>query len=273
MNSLMEAVEVEAQDARMSPDTPTSAIPYPRWRIFGLVVGQIVVGWMGAYIAYSAGRNPTLWSGAFVGLMLSQASLLGIWFSLGTSPWWRKLIGVVVGIGYLVPVFGISIYQLNTDTFIVVVVVTSFVAIPLLIVRLFSIAIRLDDSPVASVGRVQFSIRHLLILTFVVACLTSIGKLVQPFLFHGQIIDLFLITLAFGVVGILPVWFVLATKWPTIFSIGVVAVGAGVGYCLGRGYNNTETLAMTAAATEALSVVVSLLVVRSGGYRLVRLPR
>ena len=228
---------------------------------------------MGAYIAYSAGRNPTFWPGAFVGLMLSQASLLGIWFSLGTSPWWKRLIGVVVGIGYLVPVFGIGIYEGNSDTFIVVVVVTSFVAIPLLIVRSFRIAICLDDSPVASVGRIQFSIRHLLILTFVVACLTSIAKLVQPLLFHGQIIDLFLITLTFGVVGILPVWFVLATKWPTIFSIGVVTVGACVGYCLGLGYSGTETLTMTVTVTEALSVVVSLLVVRSCGYRLVRLPR
>ena len=105
------------------------------------------------------------------------------------------------------------------------------------------------------------------------ACLTSIAKLVQPLLFHGQIIDLFLITLTFGVVGILPVWFVLATKWPTIFSIGVVTVGACVGYCLGLGYSGTETLTMTVTATEALSVVVSLLVVRSCGYRLVRLPR
>lgn len=273
MTAMNDAVEVEAQDTRMSPDALTSASTCPYRRILWLVIVHIVLGWLGAYMAYSAGRNPTFWPGAFCGLMISQTSLLGIWFSLGTSPWWKRVIGVVIGIGYLVPMLGIGIYEVNSDTFIVVVLVTSFVTIPLLIVRFFRIAIRLDDSPVASVGRIQFSIRHLLILTFVVACLTSIAKLVQPFLFHGQIIDLFLITLAFGVVGILPVWFVLATKWPTIFSIGVVAVGAGAGYCLGRGYGGTETLAMTLTATEALSVVVSLLVVRSCGYRLVRLPR
>jgi hypothetical protein len=268
MNALKDAIE--AQDTRMPADTPVSAIQHPRWRIFGLVVVQIVLGWMGVYIAYSAGRKPPSWPGAFVGLMLSQTSLLGIWFSLGTSLWWKRLIGVVVGICYLVPVFGIGIYELNTDTFIVVVGVTSFVAIPLLIVRFFRIAIRQDDSPVASVGHIQFSIRHLMILTFVIACLISIGKLVQPLLFHGQVIDLFFITLAFGFVGILPVWFVLATKWPVIFAIGVVAVGACVGYCLGLGFSG---LSMTVAATEALSVVVSLLIVRSCGYRLVRLPK
>lgn len=273
MNALKDAIDVH--DTRMSPDAPTSAIAYPRWRIFGLVVVHIVVGWMGAYIAYSANRHPKLWAGALVGLMLSQASLLGIWGSLGTNPWWKRVIGVVVGIGYLVPLLGIRIHDVSIVTFIfvVVVVVTSFVAIPLLIVRWFRMAIRLDDSPVASVRRVQFSIRHLLILTFVVACLTSIGTLVLPLLLHDQIDDLFLIALAFGVVGILPVWSVWATKWPTIFSIGVVTVGACVGYCLGLGYSGSETLTMTAAVTEALSVVVSLLVVRSCGYRLVRLPR
>ena len=91
-------------------------------------------------------------------------------------------------------------------------------------------------------------------------------------LFHGQIFDLLLLALTFGVVGVLPVWFVLATKWPTIFSIGLVAVGACAGYCLGRGLAVTERLWMTATATEAMAVVVSLLVVRSCGYRLVRLP-
>ena len=131
--------------------------------------------------------------------MLSQTSLLGIWGSLGTSPWWKRLIGVVVGISYLVPVLGIGMDESVLITFILVVAVTSFVAIPLLIVRLFRIAIRLDDSPVASVGRIQFSIRHLMILTFVIACLISIGKLVQTHALRTVRSSIcFLITLAFG---------------------------------------------------------------------------
>ena len=152
--------------------------------------------------------------------------------------------------------------------------VTSFVAIPLLIVRFFRIAIRLDDSPVASVGRIQFSIRHLMILTFVIACLISIGKLVQPLLFHGQIIDLF---------SVLPLRLASSASFPCGLSWqrNGLPFSASAwwrwepvsGYCLGLGYSGTETLSMTVTATEALSVVVSLLVVRSCGYRLVRLPR
>lgn len=273
MNALKDAVETEAQDTRMSPDAPTSAILHPRWRIFGLVVVHIVVGLVGAYFAYSAGGYQTFWQGAFVGLMLSQTILPGIWGSLSTSPWWKRVIGMVSGVSYLVPVLGIGINEVSIDTFVVVILVTSFVAIPLLIVRFFRIAIRQDAFPVASAGRIQFSIRHIMILTIVVACLITIGKLVQPHPFRGQTIDLCLMALTFGVVGILPVWFVLATNWPTIFSIGVVAVGAGTGYCYGWLFRVEVVFWMTASATEALSVVVSLLVVRSCGYRLVRLPK
>ena len=82
------------------------------------------------------------------------------------------------------------------------------------------------------------------------------------------------IALTFAVVGVLPVWFVLATKRPIVFSIGSVAIGACAGYCLGRGLYGGEVIwMMTATTTEALAVVVSLLVVRFCGYRLARLPR
>ena len=174
---------------------------------------------------------------------------------------------MLVGISYLVPLLGIGIHEVNSKTFIVVVVATSCVLTPLLIVRFFGVVIHLGSSSVAPVGHIQFSIRHLMILTFVIACLISIGKLVQPHLFF----ELLLIALMFGLVGVLPVWFVLATKRPMIFSIGLVAVGACAGYCLGRAFGEEE-MWMTATATEALAVAISLLVVRSCGYRLVRLP-
>lgn len=273
MNALRDAVETEARDTRMPADTPTSAILHERWRILGLVVGHIVVGWMGAYFAYYARRGPTLYAAAFIGLMFSQTSLLGIWGSLGTSPWWKRVIGVVSGVSCLVPVLGIGINEVSIETFVVVILVTSFVAIPLLIVRFFRIAIRLDAFPVASAGRIQFSIRHLMILTIVVACLITIGKLGQQLLSQAEILHLLLIALTCGVVGILPVWFVLASNCPKSFSIGVVAVGACAGYCLGLRDMDEGLYWMTATATEALSVVVSLLLVRSWGYRLVRLPK
>jgi hypothetical protein len=197
--------------------------------------------------------------------MFSQTSLLGICGSLGTSLWWMRLTGVVVGIGYLFFVFGIGANDVSIETLIVFLAVISVVSFPLLIARFCRIVIRLDDFPVVPTGPLQFSIRHLIIVTFVVACLITIGKLCQQRLLP--------IALTCGVVGILPVWFVLASKRPTIFSIGVVVVGACAGYFYGWLFIDGEVFWKIVAATATLSVVVSLLVVRSCGYRLVRLPK
>ncbi len=272
--TLGDAVPVEAQDARMPPNVPTSTPVRRSRRFLWLVILHIVMGGMGAFLTSRLDRNrPALELAAFVGLVLSQVSLLGIWGSLGTNPWWMRLTGVVVGIGYLFTVCGIGVNDVSIETLIVFLAVIMVVSIPLLIARFCRIVIHLEVSPVAPVGPIQYSIRHLIIVTFVVACLITIGKLVQPELNLGQDIDLLIVAATFGIVGVLPVWFALASKWPTVFSIGVVIVGACVGYCLGWVYRDGELYWMTIAATEALPVVASLLVVRSWGYRLVRLPK
>ena len=206
-------------------------------------------------------------------MIFSQVSLLGIWGSLGASLWWKRVIGVVVGIGYLVAVLGTGVNDFGAEPFIVVVVVASFVALPLLIVRLFQVAIFIDASPVVPVPPIQFSIRHLMIVTFVIACLISIGKLVQPTLVRGQIDDLLFVAGACCIISIPYVLIILGSNWSTVGSIGVLAVGIGAGYYLGYGQGRTEILGMAFTATEALSLVVTLLIVRFWGYRLVRLPR
>ena len=241
--------------------------------ILWLIVGHAVMGLVGFSLAYPDGGGPTLWVAVFVGLMLSQASLLGIWGGLGTNPGWARLTGVVVGVGFLVPLLGVGIHEVDSATFIVVVAATSCVALPLLVVRFFRIAIHLNSSPFAAAGRIQFSIRHLMQLTFVIACLVAIGKAVQPSVPGGtEIVRLLLISVTIGLVGVLPVWFVLATRQPVVYSVGLIAVGACAGYCLGRMLMGEQGIWMTATTAEVLSVIVSLLVVRASGYRLLRLP-
>lgn len=75
-----------------------------------------------------------------------------------------------------------------------------------------------------------------------------------------------------GVLGILPVWFVLGTKQLVLSCIGLLAAGVCAGYWLGRFHDDPPSLWMPVTITEAVAVVASLLVVRSCGYRLVRLP-
>lgn len=162
----------------MSSDEPITGTTNPRRRILWLILAHVIVGPIGAFLACFAGSPQTPWVAAFVGVVFSQTSLLGIWGSLGTSPWWKRLVGVVIGVAYLFLLLGVGISELDQETFIVVGLTTNFVAIPLLMVRLLRVAIHLDCSAVVSVARIQFSIRHLMILTFVVACLITIGELV-----------------------------------------------------------------------------------------------
>jgi hypothetical protein len=269
----------------MSSDEPTIGTTNPRRRILWLVVGHVMVGPMIAFVTCLAGWYPTVWRAAFIGVLFSQTSLLGIWVSLGASSWWRKLIGVVVGVSYLGLLLEFDPVDLDLETYTVVVLPTTCVVMPLLVVRFFRIALRLDSSPAGSMGRIQFSIRHLMILTLAVACLLAIGQSVERFairldetLFGAALNQLdelvyeWLLPAVLGVLGVLPLWFVLATKQPVVFSVGLVFVGACAGYPVGRFYGDPKIIAMAVTATEMMAVVVSLLVVRSCGYRLVRLP-
>ena len=45
--------------------------------------------------------GPNLVVAVFVGIVFCQTSLLGIWGGLGTSSRWNRLLGVMVGMGYL----------------------------------------------------------------------------------------------------------------------------------------------------------------------------
>ena len=156
---------------------------------------------------------------------------------------------------------------------------------PLLSSQVFGVAVRLDCSPVGAMGRIQFSIRHLMILTFIIACLLSIGRFVKPFAIRlvetsdgmvvlnrlDELVFQWLFPAVLGVLGVLPVGFVLATKQPVVFGAVVLSVAACAGYLLGRFFDIPMILAMTVTATEVITVVASLLAVRACGYRLVRL--
>jgi hypothetical protein len=258
----------------MPPSELTRPSTHPHRRIVWLTMVHLAVGLAAAFVAYFADRGPTLPGAVFGGTVFSQTSLLGIWGVLGSDSWWRRLSGALLGVGYLGTLTGVVGSDLDPTVYFIVVLATMFVALPLLIVRLFKIAIRPDSVPDAAAGRIQFSIRDLMLLTFVVACLTTIGKWGQPYFPHGEILfQVLLLLIAFAGVGVLPVWFILATKQPVLYSVGLVAVGGGAGYCLARILHRADEggCFLVLTATEAMGVAVSLLVIRSCGYRLVRL--
>jgi hypothetical protein len=228
-----------------------------------------MVGLIGARAVNLGGPSAPLVNFLFFGVLFGDISLLGTWGALGANPWGERLMGVIGGVGYLVALGSYAAGPSDLIPIIAAVAIT-LVTLPLLIVRCFGDSIQRSPFPSALVSQSQFPIRLLLALTFVIACLAGIGKSALPptflaFMFSASVI--------FLLVGVLPVWFVLATRQPVFYSVGLVAVGACGGYGLGRTIHEfSEEVWMIGTATEAITVVVSLLVVRSCGYRLVRLP-
>ena len=97
---------------------------------------------------------------------------------------------------------------------------------------------------------------------------TALAPCDQPFL-------LALNGLFRATVGLLLVWPVLGTRRPILPSTIAVAIAAGLGLCLLTWFPPFAWTVvpwwMTVTSVEALSLVASLLVVRSCGYRLTRL--
>jgi hypothetical protein len=120
----------------------------------------------------------------------------------------------------------------------------------------------------------QFSIRDMMIVTFAVGCLLALAALQCGFDFDEWLV-LTIITVPFATVGLVAAWGVLGTKRPFISVVVLFAVAVGAGYSVekmlgpGQGFDNW----MTATVTKAISLAVSLLLVRSWGYRLRRASR
>lgn len=262
------------EGAASGTDSVSSAANIPS-RIVGLVSAHVVIGVGADLLAHPVRDQPTLRGVLLFGIVFSQTSLLGIWGGLGTNPWWERLIGVVLGVSYLAALLEVGVSEPGVMFSVVAVTATAFAAIPLLIAnRLFGIALRRGSSTVASAAHLQFSIRHLLILTFVVACLSAMAKWALPYRPDSHLVFiLVLCATVFSMVGVLPVWLILATRRPLLYGIGYVVTACVAGYGFGfiaqlphLGYW------VVVGGIEATILAVSLFVIRSCGYRVLRLP-
>jgi hypothetical protein len=105
-----------------------------------------------------------------------------------------------------------------------------------------------------------------------VACLLALAKWQHRYLDLDDLPLLGLIAAPFATVGLVAAWGVLGAKRPLIgvVVLFVAAVGAGYGSVKMLFPGAGLDILITATVTEALSLTVSLLVVRSCGYRLRR---
>lgn len=263
----------------MPPDTPDGSPTYSGRGVRWLVVAHVAVGAIAALMMRTVGSDTDLAGTLCNALWIGQTSLLGIWCGLGTCRHWKRLVGGIIGIGIIYLTLGLSSGEWDIVQLVVPGAFTAFVATPLLIARACRVVIQVGASPTILASRIQFSIRQLLALTFVVACMLAFVKSVLPVIlpWYSASLRVYFATLLI-LLGVVSTWLILGTKRPISCGIGLVAMSACSGYCLEclglsaiLGSSASET---TASVATSMSVVVaSLLVVRRCRYRLVQLPK
>jgi len=241
-----------------------------RERLLSFILVQVLAGLLLSALAeHNRSHHPGLASVALIGTVFGQVSLLGIWGGLGCGPWYLRLVGVACGVGFLALLTGIAFRDL-TEWFIVVFLSCSLIAAMHLVLRCFGFRFAFRSTTQAA--RLQYSIRDLLILTFVVALMLSVGRYLLPTVPLKILSMLFLVGISVTVVGVASVWLVLGMKRRIVPSTFLVLVGAGVGTCLELHvtFMGSALLWPRVFAVDALMIAVSLNILRSWGYRLVR---
>jgi hypothetical protein len=247
--------------------------------ILGIVHAAVVHPW--AFVLAKWGPNhPQSYSGlilcgSFIALIFAQVALVALWAGLGRARWWIRLPVVGVGIGYLGTVLGLGVRELTVETYTITVLAGCLMWAVALVVRTFRARLVLAEA-VGHPGPegLQFTIRHLFLLTFLVACLTAGGKAAAPhFRGAGVLVIIVLLGVSFAAVGLAGMWAMLGERRPWLRCVVAILVAAGFGLLPELLQPQPRCVWVYILVTEAIWLLLSLYVVRRCGYRLVPVRR
>ena len=180
--------------------------------------------------------GPSLAAAVFVGIVFCQTSLLGIWGGLGMSSWWNRLLGVMVGMGYLGLLLDFCLVRNPIER-----------QPPYRVARHAAGSRSAVDRPVfrgpdlpdhrGQDSCSPDSVLHPAIVDPDICCRlprvawkmagTALVPVTEPFL-------LALIGLVLATVGLISIWPVLGTRQPILPGIIAVGIAAGLGFGLTR---------------------------------------
>jgi hypothetical protein len=261
-----------------------------------LVAGHLALGI--APVAMFLGADlrwmPVTWAAG--GISFGQVILLAFWAGLGTSNATTRLLGTLAGTLYLAvwPAVGIAISEYTQDSAIAVfamyavffaAMLVMFWGVFLLVRRRFAVLRRFDDPSILTVGRFQFSILNVLLVTSIVAVVLGamrLGAGEDSTAWRPLAGGLLAIGVEIANIVIVP-WATLArgpVLWRSMLALAV-ALASGTAVSFTNVYKlpfaewrmwifSTQALAFT---VPPLVVLISLLVIRSCGYRLVPLEQ
>lgn len=240
-----------------------------RHPIVRLVAIHLAAGLISALFSVD---RPAFSSGVLLGLTFCQLSLLGMWFGFGRMPFFLRLLILTLGTAYLAVQLGLGIDELSPRTVWVTSIAGILVAGVTWAIRLVRAVVASDRTSPEKEG-LQFAIRHLMLLTFVVACLTMLGRLLTPLVADmGPLAAVTALGVCFVAVALASLWAWLGSGAPKYRSIFALLIAAASGLMGAFIHDRTNYLFWTfVMLLQAAFLAVSLAVVRRSGLRLVAL--
>ena len=238
--------------------------------IIGLVVAHLVVGVvLGTCVRLFDYDPDEIISLLFVGLAFAQSGLVAFWVAFGSARWSLRLVGLVIGIGYVAGGFSCAINEHDWQTYHIFGLTTTVGAAGLAVFRYFRFQLVFAPTDSSQAQPPQFGIRHLLVLTLLTAIVTTLALNLEMGISGFELLVLVtLMSLPFIAVAIVTPWTVLGqTRFPlrAVVMLVVTAVAGTGSFYLLREIAFTWML-----LAEAALLTVTLLVLRACGYRLAR---
>ena len=233
------------------------------------VVAGVVLTW----------ANQKYTGAAKAALVFADAGLVGVWGGLSSTRLTWRFLGVIAAILYLWAVLSFETFNLDIVEYLMIAFSTVALVMVLIGLRYSRYELHLAHLPneLTSPNGFQFSIRHLLLTTALVAIVLGIGRGVQ------SISDQDPESVLVATIPLCVIMVELATLWATLgmgqslFRLaGVVPLSFGIGtipmfYVGVLEEANLRTMAQFSGifGFQAIFSAASLLVVRSCGWRLV----
>jgi hypothetical protein len=260
-----EVVAVEMRDAQ--PPNKERARRRVLWLVLMHAALLLTLPW-----SQSASPMDFLSITYFFGIIFAQNGLMGTWMAMGSSRFELRLLAFV---GYWILQAAILANVLGSSE-------TVFIAMALwiwlaafavwCIVRCTWVSIQWFPNPLIPLRqRFQFSILNLMVITSATAIVFGIRHAWHEFAFIDSDLEMFIIlSCSFLLAPLISVWAALGTGRIWARCILVLGVCAAVGPVMEIDIT-PEWLLPTVLIFQAILIIASLLVVRSNGYRLVRI--
>ena len=233
-----------------------------------LIVVQFFAGILGAAVADNA---PSIATAFLVGTIFCQTSLLGMWSGLGHTHGAGRALGFLAGSAYLTLPLSVGLDSLDIQTVSVICVSGAPVALAALAMRRGDGPLRRGSCEATTPAGLRYSVRHLMLLTLVIACLMAGGRLLLPEIrSRTDFVIVSVIALGHAVVGVAAIWAVFGSA-QLVFRVAALLAASGLAVSIDMAVTGTPSRLwfwILSTLIQATFLVASLWLLRSAGYRL-----